>query len=751
MNAEAQLADPALPGPATDGAAPPAAPRFRAAIALLAAGRTVAAIPLLRLCVETGEEAEFATLNLGMALMDIGRAADAEPVLQAAARMLPDEPEPRFRLGQVAAQRGALHVAREHFDAALARDPLHVMSLVALSALEEAAGRTDHAVQLLDTALLLAPQDGGIARLRMRLAGASVAQALAQLDDGGLDAARLAARVVPIERLRDGPAWPWHAAEGLALLAAGEEDEGLAALRLATLLADDAPDMLAELGRQLHDLRQFGEAAPILERAVAARPWDVALRVLHGASLFKLHRLADARAVLEQALADLGPHAGLSSNLALVLNGLGEQEAALAASIAAGSSPMVLASRMGIQPYHHTQGSGQQLLDTARRLGAQLPPAQPFRHPPGFAPARRLRVGFLSTAFGRHPVGWLTLAGIEALPRDEFEVACFSLRGHDDALARRFRATADLWRDLPRLDDAALVAALRADAPDILVDLGGHGEGGRAAALSRRAAPVQIKWVGAQSATTGVPAMDWMLTDRWETPPGAERLYTERLLPLSDGYVCYTPPPVAPDVGPLPALARGHVTFGCFNNLSKITPDVLATWARLLDAVPGSRLVLRTHAFGDAAVRDLVQARASALGIPPGRLALHGPVSHEALLGAYNDIDIALDPFPYAGGLTAIEALYMGVPLVAMAGTSFAGRHAVSHLSNVGLADWVATDPAGYVARAVSATQDLAALADLRSGLRARLRASPLMDAPRFGRSLADALRRAWHDRCRRA
>lgn len=728
-------------------------PPFRRAIAALAEGRPLLALPLLSHCVETGEEADLARLNLGMALVELGRSAEAEAHLRAAAAALPDLAEPRFRLGQIAAQRGDHAAARAAFDAALCRDPTHVMSLVGLAALEEQAGRPDLALNLLDTALLLAPEDRAIRTLRIGMAGQD---ALSALDAGGVQAARLAADRVPLARLQAGlpdaaNPWPWHAAIGLALLAEGDEPGGIAELRIAVLFSGDDPEMLGELALRLADARRHTEAIPLLEQALQTRAWDIALRTQHGASLFKLHRLAEARAVLDAAIRDLGANIALTGNLSLVLNAQGLQREALDAWADAGTGRAACYGRLGVQPYHPTQGCGAALHATATMLGRQLPAPWPLRHSPGFDPARRLRVGFLSAAFGRHPVGWLTLAGIEALPRDGFEIACFSLRRMEDPLARRFRATAEHWHDLPRLDDAALVAAIRVEQPDILVDLGGHGEGGRAAALSRRAAPVQVKWVGAQSGTTGIPAMDWMLTDRFETPPGSEALYTESMLRLPHGYVCYTPPPWAPAVGPLPALTNGHITFGCFNNLAKITPEVLATWSRILAADADSRLVLRTHALADAATRDAFAARAAAHGIDPARLSLLGPAPHAELLGGYNLVDIALDPFPYAGGLTAIEALYMGTPLIAMEGTSFAGRHAVSHLHNAGLADWVVQDADGYVARAAAAAQDLPALATLRAGLRARLTASPLMDAPRFGRALGDALRQAWVACCQSA
>ncbi|MCS6891384.1 MAG: tetratricopeptide repeat protein [Rhodovarius sp.] len=730
------------------------APPLRLALAALAEGRTAEALPLLHRCLSEGspEEAELARLNLGMALMDLGRVQQAAPLLEAAAAALPSLAEPRFRLGQIAALRGDTAAARRHFEAALAREPCHVMSLVGLAALRAREGAVAEALSLLDTAVLLAPQDHAIRIERARLAGpARREEVLALLDAGGVEAARLAARLFPPETFAAGEGWPWRAAEGLALLAAGREEEGFAALRLALVLSADAPEMLAELGARLLDAERHGEALPLLQRALAARPWDVETRSSHAVALFRLQRFSEAEAALTQALRDLGPRPALLGNLALTLNAQGRQEEALAAARAAGEGLEALICRIAVQPYHPTEGSAAALAETARAIGRALPAPEQLAHPPGFDANRRLRLGVLSGNLGRHPVGWLTLAGFENLPREEFEIVCFSLRRREDPLARRFRAMADRWHEVGRLSDAELLEVLRAEHCDILIDCGGYGSGGRMTVLARRAAPVQIKWVGAQAATTGMPAIDWMLTDCIETPPGSEAHYTERLLRLPEAYVCYTAPADAPPVGPLPALTRGHLTFGCFNNLAKVTPAVLATWARILAALPGSRLVLRTAALGDPAVREALLARARAAGLDPARLELHGPVPHRELLAAYNGIDIALDPFPYTGGLTALEALYMGVPLIALAGSSFAGRHALSHLTHAGLADWVSEDEDGYVARAIAAAADLPALAALRAGLRDRLSSSPLMDGPRFGRHLAQALRFAWHQRCREA
>jgi protein O-GlcNAc transferase len=234
------------------------------------------------------------------------------------------------------------------------------------------------------------------------------------------------------------------------------------------------------------------------------------------------------------------------------------------------------------------------------------------------------------------------------------------------------------------------------------------------------------------------------VTDRWETPPALESLYSERLLRMPDGYACYSPPPYAPDVVALPALQNGFVTFGCFNNVAKITPRAIATWSEILRAVPGARLVLKTHQLNDAPTAARLRGEFDRFGIDPSRVEARGSSPHRAFMASYNEIDIVLDPFPYSGGLTTCEALWMGVPTVTLPGEIFASRHSASHLSNAGYPDWVARDLTGYVAMAVRWAGDVDRLAALREMMRGRVRASPLCDAPRFGRALAMALRHAW-------
>jgi predicted O-linked N-acetylglucosamine transferase (SPINDLY family) len=258
--------------------------------------------------------------------------------------------------------------------------------------------------------------------------------------------------------------------------------------------------------------------------------------------------------------------------------------------------------------------------------------------------------------------------------------------------------------------------------------------------FARKPAPIQITWAG-YVGTTGLTAMDYLLADRHEVPPEAERYYRERVLRMPDGYVCYDPPAYAPAVAPLPALEQGNVTFGCFNNPAKITPQAIEVWARILRRLPGARLVLKFKGWDNSGVAGRFREMFVNLGIDPGRVEFLGSAPHAKFLTEYNRIDLALDPFPYCGGLTTCEALWMGVPVVTCPGETFASRHSLSHLSNVGLTETIARDLDEYVELAVSLASDLPRLAALRAGLRERMAASPLCDGPRFARQFMELLR----------
>ncbi|MBI4292812.1 MAG: tetratricopeptide repeat protein [Betaproteobacteria bacterium] len=389
----------------------------------------------------------------------------------------------------------------------------------------------------------------------------------------------------------------------------------------------------------------------------------------------------------------------------------------------------------------------QAVFEAHRRWGERYA-ARHYPRAPAPIPApdrqRRLRVGYLSPDFHRHPVTALFLPVIERHDPAAVEIFCYHNFPGADAVTERVRRAAHQWREVASLDDAALAARIQADDIDILVDLSGHTSHQRLLALARRPAPLQVSWLG-YFATTGVESVDYFITDSYSSPPGQDRYFVEKLVRLPDTRFCYQPTHAMPEPNELPASTAGQVTFGCFNNLAKLGPRVLSLWAKILAAVPDSVLYLQAVGLSDSANRERFLALAERCGIPADRVELWPfvPIEHAAF--AYHDVDIALDPYPFGGGMTSFEALWMGVPIVTLEQKLIAGRQTTSMLANLGLGELIAQDEQAYVAIAGALARDRARLADLRQTLRERFAASPLADYAKFTRALESAYRRMWH------
>jgi predicted O-linked N-acetylglucosamine transferase (SPINDLY family) len=502
------------------------------------------------------------------------------------------------------------------------------------------------------------------------------------------------------------------------------------------------------LGETLRLLGDLAQAAACFGRALELRPTYALARYNLGLAWQEQGRLDDAEACYRLALQLSPEFAEAHNNLGNVLKNQGNLEQAalhycqsleIRPDYSAAHSNALLCEQYGpgVTPAGLAASHAQWQRRHAAALGSEVRPYANRRDP-----RRTLRLGFVSPDFRAHPVGYFLVRPLEALRDADCEIVCYCDAPRHDEFTARFREAADVWRQSHGLSDALLAEQIRADRIDVLFDLAGHTAHHRLLTFARKPAPIQITWLG-YVGTTGLAAMDYLVADRWQVPPPAEVHYCERVLRLADGYVCYDPPADAPPVAPLPALRAG-VTFGSFNNPAKITPQVVDLWCRILARVAGARLVLKSNGFDQPSVRRHFAELFAAGGIDPARLELLGPSPHWELLDHYGRIDLALDPFPYNGGLTTCEALWMGVPVITCPGETFAGRHSLGHLSNVGLTDTIAWDLEQYVEIAVSWAGDLARLAAVRSGLRGQVAASPLCDGPRFAGGLMAQLREAW-------
>ena len=537
---------------------------------------------------------------------------------------------------------------------------------------------------------------------------------------------------------------------GNALVALGRATDAEVSYRAAARLKPGWVDALVGIGCALEDQERQAEAATVYREALQLDPAHAGTATNLSSLLTDLGQAIEARRVLEGALQHAPGHRGLLHALAYRHQLLGEHTEAIA----------IYRGLLERDPHdddvwgallfglNFLPGLGATtLLAEHRRWGediaGRIPAGAPRRD---LDPARRLRVGYVSPDFRRHPVAQFMLPLLREHDAAQVETFCYANHEHDDDMTQQVRALSDHWRAVRTLDDTALAQLIEKDCIDLLVDLAGHSAGRRLGMFARKPAPVQLTWLGYLS-TTGLPAMDYRICDARTDPPGAEALQTETPLRLPDAQWCYeTPFVVTP--APMPFLQRGYWTFGSFNQLPKLNEPLLSSWAALLAAVPGSRL--RIAGAPDASVLERIQAMLSRAGIEPGRISAAGRLPLQQYLASYAEVDVALDSYPYTGGTTTCDALLMGVPVASVAGDRPFERSGVSLLTTLGLQDWIADSLEALPALVQKRLADPARLARLREELPARMRASALMDAPRFARNLEALYREAWRRHCER-
>lgn len=395
--------------------------------------------------------------------------------------------------------------------------------------------------------------------------------------------------------------------------------------------------------------------------------------------------------------------------------------------------------------------------DAARKEAAQawgqwaIARAEGARPRPPLTPLgdRPLRIGYVSADFCQHTVGLFVKDVIQAHDPKYVHAFAYSSGTQQDWVTQAISSAAT-FRPVAAMDDAALAAQIRADSIDVLIDLSGHTAGSRLTAFAYRPAPVMVSWLGYFS-TTGLPYVDAVLLDEWHAPAVTRQQFTEPVIHLETGRFCYQAVPWAPaEVAAPPFERNGYITFGSFNNTAKLNDGVIDLWSRILRTVPDSRLLLKWRSFNDEGLRRKVKQAFAERGVAPDRIEMRGPSFHAALLKEYGDVDIALDPFPFTGGLTSCEALYMGVPVITLPGSRAVSRQTHALLHQIGLPEFSAPNAAQYVKIAAALAEDRDRLAETRRSLRDAMRASPLMDVTRFTRglekTLSDLYRRVHHD-----
>jgi protein O-GlcNAc transferase len=520
------------------------------------------------------------------------------------------------------------------------------------------------------------------------------------------------------------PAYPeaWSN-RGAALSEMGQIDEALKSYAQALSLEPGYAEALNNQGNTLRESGQLEASAASFREALATRPqYPDALSNL-GVTLQDLGQQAEAIAALRQVLAQQPDHVRARSNLLFSL------------SFAPDCSP---------QSYlMEARAFGEQAMARAQAAAATAAAtAAPFLCAPGAGTDRPLRVGFVSGDLRHHPVGFFLEGLLNHLDPARVQAVAFSTRAQQDALGQRLQERCVGWHVIGGLDDATAATLVREQAIDVLVDLAGHTAGNMLGVFAHRSAPVQLSWLGFL-ASTGLPTMDAVLADAITVPPGQEGQFTEQVWRMPVTANCFTPPANSSALGlqPLPALSKGHITWGCTHNPAKINDGALQAWGRILQAVPGSRLRMQNKQLDHETGRQAWFQRLQQQGVDPEKVDLVGSISgREAHLAALGEADIALDTFPYPGITTTCEALWMGVPTLTLAGHSMLSRQGASLMNVVGLGEWVASDVDDYVARAARLAGDVSALSALRQGMRERVQGTALFNPALFAQHWQEAI-----------
>jgi protein O-GlcNAc transferase len=667
-----------------------------------------------------------------------GQLSQAESIYRQVLQADPLQAEAWHSLGILSGHTGRLDLAAECLGQALRLVPGFVQARVNLGTVFRNQGRVGEAEGCYREALRLKPD---FAEAHQKLGHVLLKQ-------GRLEGAE--ACLMEALRLQPNSAESHHNL-GVVHREQGRLEAGEASYRRALLLKPSYAEALNNLGDLLREQKRFEDAEATIRAALRLKP-DYAEAHFHLGNVFlDQSKLDEALGCYREALRLRPEYAEVLTYIGNIYKDQGQVQEALAAfrqALQCRPDFSGAHSNLLFTLLYSPDQDAQAVFEEHKRWNRQHaePLAREIKpHANDRSPERRLRIGYVSPDFKLHSVGRFMLPLLAAHDHGLFEIYCYSSVKNADTLTARCRACTDVWRDVHRVSDVDLANLIRQDRIDILVDLSMHTANHRLLVFARKPAPVQATYL-AYAGTTGLAAIDYRLTDNYFDPPGGdERFYAEKSVRLPDSWWCYDPILETPEVSALPALENGYVTFGSLNNFCKVSKPALEAWGQILQKVSKSRLLLFAPSGPcRGQVRDFFAAR----GIAAERVQLVDRVPARDYFRTYYRVDIALDTFPFGGGTTTCDALWMGVPVVTLAGPQLVSRAGLSLLSNIQLQEMVALDVDGYVGSAVKLARDLSRLSALREGLRDRMRSSPLMDAPRFARNIEAAYRAMWRQWC---
>ncbi|MCW8863090.1 MAG: tetratricopeptide repeat protein [Rhodospirillales bacterium] len=638
--------------------------------------------------------------NMGTALQDAGRMDDARDCYTKALALQPDHSESHYNLGIVEERSGNFDAAIDSYRSALNANPSYAEANNNLGNCLLGRGDATTALTCFESAIEC--RADYVAAIINR---GNALRALKRTDEA-MECYREAL-------IRESGNVDCLVNMGNAYLEKNEAEEAVGCYREAIKSRPGDPNLLYNLANALAERGQAGdlrEASDLYQKAIGANP-DF-LEAHQGVGRLLLMRLCDANAAI--------PHFEKAARLAG--DGTTQQSAYLMAM-------------------HYAENvTAKDIAEEHARFGRALPApdAPPTRERGSKEP---LRVGLLSGDFYHHATAFFLMPLLENRDGRQWEAHLYSNATVEDGTTARFRKLADSFTDIRPMKDSEAAENIRSDGMDILIDLNGHTRGNRLGVLARRPAPIQASWLD-YVGTTGLEQIDFLISDPHHITKQMERLMAETVIRLPNDCYCYEPPKQAPEVAPAPFLQNGFVTFGCFNAAFKIGPQSIEAWSSIMRGVEGSRLVLSSQAFRYDDTRERFLSLFAAHGIPAERIDLLGPATPEEMLERYALIDIALDSFPYSGGLTTLESLWMGVPVITFPGDRVAGRHATSHLRNCGLDSLIADDRKSYIARVQSLAADTSEMKRLRGSVRDSLAAAPVTDGKKFNEDFSVLLER---------